>query len=216
MRLTKHAHSCVRLEHAGTTVVVDPGMFSTPGDLEGADAILITHEHPDHFDLDLLRGTAVPIHTIRAVATSIRAEAPDVAERVSVVGHDDEWAIGDIGVRAVGELHAVIHEDLPRFHNSGYLLDLGGTTVLHPGDALTVPKHRRVDVLLAPVCAPWMKTSEGIDFAREVRADRNVAIHDRVFSDVGLGIADGHFRRLLEASGQDYVRLADGQDLPSA
>ena len=33
MRLTKHAHSCVRIEHGGTTLVLDPGMFSTPEDL---------------------------------------------------------------------------------------------------------------------------------------------------------------------------------------
>jgi L-ascorbate metabolism protein UlaG (beta-lactamase superfamily) len=127
-------------------------------------------------------------------------------------------------VVAVGELHAVIHEDLPRFHNCGYLFALGGETIFHPGDALTVPEQRHhhhhdraeVDVLLAPVCAPWMKVSEGIDFARAVGARRNVAIHDRVYSDMGLGVADSHFGRLLEASGQDYARLADGQDLPTS
>jgi len=215
MRLTKHAHSCVRLEHAGTTIVIDPGMFGTPDDVAGADAILITHEHPDHFDLDLLRHSTAPIFTIAAVATDIHAGAPEVGERVTVVEAGQRWEIGGIAATAVGELHAVIHEDLPRFHNSGYVLDLGGTTVFHPGDALTVPKHHRIDVLLAPVCAPWMRVSEGIDFAREVGAGRNVAIHDRIYSDVGLRIADGHFHRLLEASGQDYVRLADGEELPA-
>ena len=58
-----------------------------------------------------------------------------------------------------------------------------------------------------------MKVSEGIDFARSVGAPRNVAIHDRVYSDAGLGIADGHFGRFLGAAGLDYVRLADGTDL---
>ncbi|MDI5943191.1 MBL fold metallo-hydrolase, partial [Micromonospora sp. DH15] len=50
MQLTKYAHSCLRVEHDGGVLVVDPGVFSDPGALDGADAVLITHEHPDHVD----------------------------------------------------------------------------------------------------------------------------------------------------------------------
>ena len=53
----------------------------------------------------------------------------------------------------------------------------------------------------------------GIDFAREVRAPRNLAIHDRVYSEAGLGIVDGHMNRFLPGEGLEYVRLADGKDL---
>ena len=58
-----------------------------------------------------------------------------------------------------------------------------------------------------------MKASDGIDFAREVRAPRNLAIHDRVYSEAGLGIVDGHMNRFLPGEGLEYVRLADGKDL---
>lgn len=212
MRLTKLGHSCVRVEHDGTTLVLDPGMFADPSAVEGVDAVLVTHEHPDHYQPELLRATDVPVFTIGAVADRIAEDAPDVRERVVVVAPGESWEVSGIGVTAVGELHAVIHPDLPRFHNSGYRLAAGDTTVFHPGDALTGPGGP-VDVLLAPVCAPWMKVSEGIDFARSVGAPRNVAIHDRVYSDVGLAIADGHFGRILGAAGLDYVRLPDGADL---
>jgi L-ascorbate metabolism protein UlaG (beta-lactamase superfamily) len=212
MRLTKFGHSAVRIEHGGTTLVLDPGIWSQQESVEGVDAVLITHEHPDHYAPDLLRAADAPIYTIDAVATQIREGAADLSERVTVVAPDETWTIGGIGVRAVGELHAVIHPELPRFHNSGYLLTAGDTTLFHPGDALTAP-DAAVDVLLAPVCAPWMRVSEGVDFARRVGAARNVAIHDRVFSPEGLGVADAQFRRFLEAAGQEYVRLADGTDL---
>ena len=115
-------------------------------------------------------------------------------------------------MRAVGELHAVIHPEFPRFFNSGYVLTLGDTKVYHPGDALTVPGED-VDVLCVPVSAPWMRAAEAIDFAREVRAPRNLAIHDRVYSEAGLGIVDGHMNAFLPKAGQEYVRLADGEDL---
>lgn len=212
MRLTKFGHAAVRIESGGTTVVLDPGVWTQREAVDGVDAVLITHEHVDHYDPEHLRATDAPIFTIAAVAAQIRDTAPDVAERVTVVAPDEVWQVGTIGVRAVGELHAVIHPDLPRFHNSGYVLTVGDETVFHPGDALTVPGGP-VDVLLAPVCAPWMRASEGVDFARSVGAARNVAIHDRVYSAEGLGIIDGQFGRLLGARGLDYVRLPDGSDL---
>ncbi|MFC7502370.1 MBL fold metallo-hydrolase [Nocardioides sp. CPCC 206347] len=212
MRLTKFGHAAVRIESEGTTVLLDPGVWTQREAVDGVDAVLITHEHPDHYDPEHLRATDAPIYTIAAVAAQIRDTAPDVAERVTVVAPDESWQVGSIGVRAIGELHAVIHPDLPRFHNSGYVLTVGDQTVFHPGDALTVP-GLPVDVLLAPVCAPWMRASEGVDFARSVGAARNVAIHDRIYSGEGLGIIDGQFGRLLGARGLDYVRLPDGSDL---
>jgi L-ascorbate metabolism protein UlaG (beta-lactamase superfamily) len=210
MRITKLGHSCVRLEHDGTVVVVDPGMFTEAGATDGADAVVITHEHPDHYLPDHLRATDAPVFTIEAVAAKLRADAPDVAERLTVVSPGESFDPG-IPAVAVGELHAVIHPELPRFYNSGYLFTLGDTTVYHPGDALTLPEQP-VDILLVPVCAPWMRAAEGIDFARAVGAPRNVAIHDRVYSEAGLRIVDGQYGVLLPES-QSYVRLGDGADL---
>jgi L-ascorbate metabolism protein UlaG (beta-lactamase superfamily) len=210
MRITKFGHSCIRLEHDGKVVVVDPGMFTDPEAVDGADAVLITHEHPDHYLPDHLARTDAPVLTIDAVAARIRDDAPAVAERVTVVSPGERFDPG-IPAVAVGELHAVIHPDLPRFHNSGYLLTLGDTTVFHPGDALTVPEQH-VDVLCVPVSAPWMRAAEAVDFARTVAAPHNLAIHDRVYSEAGLRIVDGHFGLLLPET-SSYSRLADGADL---
>jgi L-ascorbate metabolism protein UlaG (beta-lactamase superfamily) len=210
MRLTKFGHACVRIEQDGQVLVIDPGMFTDPDALDGATAVLITHEHPDHLHPDNLRASDAPIWTIDGVAARLREDAPDVAERVSVVSPGEAFDAG-LPVRAVGELHAVIHPDLPRVHNSGYVVEAGDRRLFHPGDALTGPGEP-VDVLCVVVSAPWMKASEGIDFAREVGAPMNVAIHDRIYSEAGLGIVDGHFGRLL-GEGRQYVRLADGQDL---
>jgi len=211
MRITKLGHACVRIEHDGRTVVLDPGMFTDPGAVDGADAVLITHEHPDHYLPDHLRATDAPVFTIADVATRIREDAPDVAERVTVVSPGESFDPG-IPARAVGELHAVIHPETPRFHNSGYVLTCGSEKVYHPGDALTAPDEA-VDVLCVPVSAPWMRAAEGIDFARAVKAPRNLAIHDRVYSEAGLRIVDGQMEAFLPKEGLSYVRLADGQDL---
>ena len=211
MRITKFGHACVRLEHDGSVVVVDPGVFTDPAALDGADAVLITHEHADHYLADHLRGCEATIWTIDAVADRIAADAPDLLERVRRVAPGDSFDVG-LPVRAVGELHAVIHPELPRITNSGYLLQVGDVSVFHPGDALTGPGVP-VDVLCLPISAPWLKVSEAIDFAREVGANHTLAIHDRVYSEAGLGMVDSHLDRFLSASGQHYVRVADGTDL---
>lgn len=211
MRITKFGHACVRVEGVDGAVVLDPGVFTEPAALHGAAAILITHEHPDHYHPDNLRRTDAAIHTIADVAERIAQDAPDLVERVTVVAPGESFVAG-LPITAVGELHAVIHPEFPRFHNSGYLIDVDGTVVYHPGDALTVPE-RDVDVLCVPVSAPWLKASEAVDFARAVGAARNLAIHDRVYSEAGLGIIDAHMRALLPAERQSYVRLPDGSDL---
>lgn len=211
MRIIKHGHACVRLESNGHAVVIDPGMFTAREAVEGATAILITHEHPDHWTPDQLAASDAPIFTIAAVAEQIRANAPAVSERVTVVAPGDRWNIG-VPVTAVGEKHAIIHPELPHFDNSGYLLEIEGRTVFHPGDALTT-LPASPDVLLLPVSAPWLKVSECIDYARAVGAPKSLAIHDAVYSEAGLGIVDGHLGRFLAPQGQEYVRLAAGQEL---
>jgi L-ascorbate metabolism protein UlaG (beta-lactamase superfamily) len=211
MRITKFGHACVRLEHDGTTIVLDPGVFTDREAVDGVDAVLITHEHPDHYLPDHLRATDAPVFTIEAVAARIREDAPDVAERLTVISPGEVFDPG-LPVRAVGELHAVIHPEYPRISNSGYVVTLGDARVYHPGDALT-PPGEAVDVLLVPVSAPWLKVSEAIDFAREVGSPRNLAIHDRVYSEAGLAMVETHMNAFLSKHSQEYVRLPDGADL---
>ncbi|QIX28134.1 MBL fold metallo-hydrolase [Nocardioides sp. JQ2195] len=210
MRITKFGHACVRIEDGGQVVVLDPGVFTDPEAVDAATAVLITHEHADHYDADRLRATEAPIFTIDAVAAKIAEDAPDLAERVTVVTPDQHFDVG-VPVRAVGKLHAVIHPELPRFHNSGFVLSVGGRRIYHPGDALTHPGED-VDVLLVPSSAPWLKASEAIDFVREVNAPSNLAIHDRIYTEAAHGMLERHMDMFLP-EGHSYVRRADGEDL---
>ena len=211
MRIFKHGHACVRLEAQGHAIVIDPGMFTDPDAVAGASAVLVTHEHADHWTPDALRATDAPVFTIEAVASQIRDQAPDVAERVTVVSPGQSLDVG-VPVQVVGEKHAVIHPELPHFDNSGYLLTVDDATLFHPGDALTIPPTTP-DLLLLPVSAPWLKVSECIDYARDVGARRSLAIHDAVYSEAGLGIVDGHLNRFLAPREQEYVRLKAGEEL---
>jgi L-ascorbate metabolism protein UlaG (beta-lactamase superfamily) len=212
MRITKFGHACVRVETGSATVVLDPGGWSEPEAVAGATAVLVTHEHPDHVDVGNLRATDAPIWTIAAVARQIADQAPDVAERVSVVRPGDVLDLG-VPVEVVGHKHAVIHPELQHFDNSGYLLEVEGRRVFHPGDAVT-ERPADVDLLLLPVHAPWSKISEVVDYGRAVGAPLSVAIHDGLLNERGLGLAQRQLSAMLGEREQEYLRVEPGQDVP--
>ncbi|MGP4087381.1 MBL fold metallo-hydrolase [Streptomyces sp. KR55] len=206
MKLTKKSHACVRLEKDGQTLVLDPGGFSEADAAVGADAILVTHEHPDHFNEERLRAgleanPAAEIWTLRSVAEKIAAAFPG---RVHTVGHGDTFTAAGFDVQVHGELHAVIHPDIPRITNVGYLID--GGRVFHPGDALTVPEQP-VETLMLPVMAPWNKISEVIDYGREFKPQRAYDIHDALLTDLARPIYDNQIGAL---GGAEHLRLAPG------
>lgn len=205
MKLTKKRHACVQLAKDGRTLVIDPGTFTEEGAAVGADAILVTHEHLDHFNEGQLRAAleanpAAELWTLHSVAEQVAAAFPG---RVHTVGHGDTFTAAGFDVQVHGELHAVIHPDLPRITNVGYLVD---GSVFHPGDALTVPDHP-VDTLLLPVQAPWSKISEVIDYVREVKPRRAIDVHDALLTDLARPIYDLQIGSL---GGAEHLRLTPG------
>ncbi|WP_298457594.1 MBL fold metallo-hydrolase [uncultured Cellulomonas sp.] len=215
MDLTLLGHACVRFDKDGSRLVIDPGAFSATDALEGADAVLVTHEHVDHVVPDELRAalTGRPELQVWAPEAVVRAVVGDddaVAGRVHTVSPGDHVDAAGFGVDVVGDKHAVIHPEVPQVANVGYLVD---GTVLHPGDAFTVPDGE-VELLLVPVAAPWLKTAEAIDYVRAVDARRAVPIHDAILADAGRALVDGLLgERGPGTGGTEYTRVPSGETI---
>jgi L-ascorbate metabolism protein UlaG (beta-lactamase superfamily) len=207
VQLTKLGHACVRLTKGDANLVIDPGVWSGPGVLDGASAILITHEHPDHLDTAavlaaLADDPGLGVWANESVAEHLSAAG---AGQVHVVRGGDAFDVAGFSVHAYGHEHAVIHRSVPVIPNTGFAVD---GAVFHPGDALTVPQDR-VPVLLLPYNAPWLKVGEMIDYAREVGAARAYAIHDALLNENGLGLM-ANLLRLAQPDGAEYARLEPG------
>ncbi|MEC3998085.1 MBL fold metallo-hydrolase [Actinacidiphila sp. DG2A-62] len=184
MELTKFAHACVALEKNGATLVLDPGTFTPEAKdaVAGAAAVLITHEHFDHFD-DALVAAALDadpelrVYGPRAVLDALGAHEG----RVRAVAAGDSFDVGDFAVTVHGRRHATIHPDIPEVDNVGYLVD---ESLFHPGDAYAVP-DATVDTLLLPTSGPWTKLGEAAEYLRAVRPRQVLQIHELMLSALG-------------------------------
>ena len=211
MRFTKLGHSCVRLEKDGVTLVIDPGGWSdAPAALDGASAVMVTHEHPDHLDADAIRAalSSDPGLTLWA-NQSICAQFGEFGDRVHEVKHGDALEVVGLDVHVYGVDHALIHPDIPLVVNTGFLVE---GELFHPGDSFTIPEDR-VHTLLLPISAPWLKAAEMIDYFRAVAPARGYAIHDAILNENGLGLVTRLMGVAAAPSGAPVARLEPGTSL---
>jgi L-ascorbate metabolism protein UlaG (beta-lactamase superfamily) len=192
------------------------------GAFAGVDAVLITHVHRDHFHpLAVARhlesaGDAVALGP-RQAADSLERHAPQwprIADRFVAVtpgpGERVERRVDGVEVLGLG-LHHPPSRNQPVQH-SGWLVRIGGRTILHLGDAgldeaefapLRL-EDDRIDLALVPF---WLLDDEGRAFLdRHVRPGRVVAMH------VPPGDVSPT-RERLAARGRGAVVLAPGESL---
>ncbi|MFB9798026.1 MBL fold metallo-hydrolase [Arthrobacter citreus] len=223
MKLTKYTHSCVRLERGGNVLVLDPGSFSEVEEaLDGAQAVLVTHEHADHLDrgpvlAQLRANTSLVLYAPAKLAADLRSAAEGggeagagVAGRILDVEPDSTFTAAGFTVQAFGGQHALIHPLVPLVANIGYLIE---GTLYHPGDSFVVPHGLKAKTLLVPIHAPWSKVGEVVDFVIACGAERAYPIHDALLNERGLNVAESHVERFGELYGTVYQHLSAGDSV---
>jgi L-ascorbate metabolism protein UlaG (beta-lactamase superfamily) len=184
MELTKHTHACVTFDKDGSRLLLDPGAF-TPNAAElagSAGTILITHEHFDHFDEEVIAAALEARPELRVYGPAAVVDRWQArAGQVTAVAEGDRFDADGFDVAVFGSLHARIHQDIPQVANVGYLID---GRVYHPGDSYYVPPAP-VTTLLVPTSGPWTKFGEAVDFVRAVSPEAAVQIHEIMLSDLG-------------------------------
>jgi len=231
------------LRGAGVTLMVDPYLtpagarrFPPPfpvADAAGVDAVLVTHEHGDHLDVDVARAFAAAGSTTRWVVPE------PVVDRLASLGIRREliepaqpgrpFTVGPVRVDPLPAHHGVDMTDaygtgeelsggLVRF--LGYVVDLDGTRVYHSGDCLAYPglaeelALRDVHVVLLPVngrdaereargIVGNMSAEEAVDLAAGAGAEVLVPMHWDMFEG-----NPGHPSRAVAVAERDHPQLS--------
>jgi len=162
---------------AGTTLAIDPYLTDSVERLAGfprlvpapiipealdVDFIAITHNHPDHLDLDALPAWAgMNVRFVVAPdCTAALREAGIADERVSVLREGESCAYRDLTIHAVYADHGKLAPDAV-----GFLIEANGITIYNVGDSGFVPERMLpglpvVDIMIAPINGAYGNLNE--------------------------------------------------------
>lgn len=209
MRITKYAHACLVVEEQGKKLVLDPGGLTPDfGELAGIVAVVVTHQHYDHFNAEHLQA-------IIAANPDVRIFMPEDAQaqfndrHVQAVRPSQQAAVGPFTLRFFGGQHAVVHSSLAMPENVGVLVN---DTLYYPGDSLA-PPQQPPKILALPTSAPWLKIGESIDYLLAVKPVQCFSTHDAILSDAGHQLVQKTMSNICQQHGIAYKHLMAGQSL---
>jgi L-ascorbate metabolism protein UlaG (beta-lactamase superfamily) len=190
-------HAAFELQNDGTTVLIDPFLTGNPkaaasADELGADAILLTHGHGDHY------GDVVSIaKRTGATVVAITELAHELAEEL---GEDHQ--VFDPNMGGTVELPWGTVRVVPAWHTSttpkgtvntpaGLLVELGGKRVYHLGDTCLfsdlqlVKRYGRIDAAIMPIGGHYtMDRFDAVVAAVWVGADTVIPCHYGTFPPI--------------------------------
>ncbi len=162
------------IQHASFVLTTPGGMVIYNDPVGGAalyegqpkpDLILITHEHPDHYDpktLEALAGPDTRLITNPAVHDML---PDDLKQKAQALANGEATEVGDVMIDAVPAFNTT--EERKKYHplgrDNGYVLAIDGKKVYIAGDTEDIPPMRAMeDVFIAfvPMNLPYTMSVE--------------------------------------------------------
>lgn len=209
MKLTKYGHACVALEYNGQRIVIDPGGLTPSfGPVQEITAVVVTHSHFDHFNIETITSIIQANPNVRIFTTQTVANAIKLPHIV-VMKPGERASVGSFTLFAFGGKHAYVNGNQPQEENIGMYVD----GFYYPGDSFTIPSGVTVTALALPVSAPWLKLGESLSFLAVVRPTVCIPTHNAVLSDVGQQVTDSWVSRECQDLGISYASLKEGESI---
>ncbi len=207
MKITKLEHSGLMVENQGRVLLCDPVEIEQKlPEFKNVVAMVITHEHFDHCDLDIIARIRAQNPQMKTFTTE--ANATQLADATAVVD-GDMVNVDGFDLHFFGAKHARIVPNIMPCQNIGIVIN---GCVAHPGDAFVLPPEK-VAVLCTPVAGPWCKTMEVLDYVRTVQPRLVVPLHDAVLSKLGKKINDSWLYATATEIGAEYRALEVGESI---
>lgn len=206
MKVTKYPQSCLIIEEQGKRIVIDPGALVSDKfaaqDLLPLDAILITHEHEDHADPELIRGLVGASHMQVIANLSTKNLLGDLVTQV--VTDNEEFEAAGVKIVARELPHCLMVDGSAGPQNTGYVVD---GVFFHAGDGIKLD-NLQVQAAAIPIAGPDISVRDVFDFIKQLRCTTVVPIHYDYFLEnpnLLAGIGEGTLKDVR------FVVLDDGQ-----
>lgn len=211
MKIKKIGHCCLVIKTGGATLLTDPGAFTNEqNSLLGIDAVLITHEHGDHFHIGNLQEILKNNPSAEVITNSaVGLELNDAGIAHKVVEGRDKTEIKGILIEAYDGKHEEIYKEMWQVQNTGYFI---AEKLFYPGDSFFNPE-RPVDLLALPVAGPWCKLGDAIRYALSVKPKRAFPVHDGMIQPDKLGVAHGAPSKVLPENGIEFFALKSSEEI---
>jgi L-ascorbate metabolism protein UlaG (beta-lactamase superfamily) len=165
LTVTQLNHSSIMLKINGKVIYIDPYERTTNfSDLPKADLVLITHEHPDHFDKKALDKITTDKTSIITTATVVAAGLP----QAKVIKNGDSQTWNNIEIKAVPAYNLLHKRPDGNFYHpkgigNGYILSFKAFRVYIAGDTENIPEMAtfgNIDIAFLPKNLPYTMTDE--------------------------------------------------------
>jgi L-ascorbate metabolism protein UlaG (beta-lactamase superfamily) len=182
MKITKYAHSCLLIEVDEAKILTDLGSWNSEvPEISHLSAILITHEHADHFDIEKLKALIYTNPQAKLIThAAVGAKLQEGGIEYTSIESGERVQVSGVSIESCGTDHAIIYGSTSPCRNTGYLI---ADKFYIPGDALHDTPSKQIEVLALPTGGPWMKVSEAVDYAKSLKPKVVIPIHDAMYTE---------------------------------
>src|SRR4030042_1473304 len=234
MKVTKYPQSNFLIESKGSRIVIAPGYLTfekfNPSDFGTIQAVLITHQHPDHLEKQAARafsGSEVPIYGNNDVASVLSKQAVEV----NLTEPDKEFQIAGFNIRPIDIPHCQMlycteenktltaidisrdkkcknHPNLnPKYvdgpPNTGFVIN---GVLFHPGDGIKLDTLK-VENACIPINGPTINFDRAWKLATSLEAKKVIPMH---YSHPSFRADPNEFAK-SNSEGTEVVVLKDGE-----
>jgi L-ascorbate metabolism protein UlaG (beta-lactamase superfamily) len=214
MKITKYIHSCLIFEHHGYKLLMYPGTFTfaeglvKPDDFADVSAIIITHIHPDHLDIDNLKKiialSGAPVITNNQVAGELNKQ--NIPSEIFTQG---VRVFGGMAFEAMPVIHMPLLDN-PTPEMTGYIIN---KNILHPVDSFhtSLTEIKGIELLILPIMAPFCTELQVAAFADALAPKHILPVHDGFGKDFFLKQRYQNYTKHFGAKGIKFHQPPSGK-----
>ena len=179
-----NVYSSLMLKTGHLTAIFDPVKLSLDKHhfaVPEVDAIIITHEHSDHFDEKL-------VLAIARMSQATIITTPFIAGRLEKAAHKVHGLRAGDSVTVKGVTFYAEHCQHAANEPLAFIIKTDAATIYHPGDSNPFPEMATIDSRYQPEILLYLGTSKKnlIEIAEMVKPDIIVTYHDPRFTTLEL------------------------------